>query len=187
MPSREGWRPLPQAEGPPEIPIIADDSTNSLVIRTLPRNYRKSREAIERLDILPLRVLRRCLRRWPCRTSYDGDGVVLYVRRLLGDASPSVLVACDVKPPGFSPPVLRCRRERGPERAREGSEFDVISSPQLLVLDNQTARMQANDQMPIVHHASPNTGDLRTIMTLTELCHAGVILTPRRGSMPVVS
>ena len=49
--------PRGREEGQPETRIIADDSTNSLVIRALPNDYRKIRDAIERLDTLPLQVL----------------------------------------------------------------------------------------------------------------------------------
>src|SRR5690606_37933651 len=41
----------------PEVRIIAYDSTNSLVISALPRDYQRIREAIEKLDSLPLQVL----------------------------------------------------------------------------------------------------------------------------------
>jgi general secretion pathway protein D len=54
----------------------------------------------------------------------------------------------------------------------------VISSPQLLVLDNQTARLQVGDQVPItVQQATPITGDVNTIVNSIELRDTGVILT----------
>ena len=47
---------LPSA-GAPEIRIIGNSTTNSLVIWATPREYRKIRRALEQLDILPLQVL----------------------------------------------------------------------------------------------------------------------------------
>jgi general secretion pathway protein D len=64
----------------------------------------------------------------------------------------------------------------------EVTDVNVISSPQLLVLDNQTARLQVGDQVPIVvQQAAPITGDLDTIVNSIELRDTGVILsvTPR--------
>ena len=58
------------------------------------------------------------------------------------------------------------------------SDVNVISSPQLLVLDNQTARLQVGDQVPItVQQATPITGDVNTIVNSIELRDTGVILT----------
>ena len=60
----------------------------------------------------------------------------------------------------------------------EVTDVNVISSPQLLVLDNQTARLQVGDQVPIVvQQAAPITGDLDTIVNSIELRDTGVILT----------
>jgi general secretion pathway protein D len=60
----------------------------------------------------------------------------------------------------------------------EVTDVDVISSPQLLVLDNQTARLQVGDQVPIVvQQATPISGDLDTIVNSIELRDTGVILT----------
>ena len=58
------------------------------------------------------------------------------------------------------------------------SDVNVISTPQLLVLDNQTARLQVGDQVPItVQSATPITGDVDTIVNSIELRDTGVILT----------
>jgi general secretion pathway protein D len=58
------------------------------------------------------------------------------------------------------------------------SDVNVISSPQLLVLDNQTARLQVGDQVPItVQQATPITGGIDTIVNSIELRDTGVILT----------
>jgi general secretion pathway protein D len=164
----------------PEIRIIADDSTNSLVIRALPRDYRKIREAIDRLDILPLQVLIEAtvaevtlsdeLRygvEWFFRS---GDFQATFSQRLLGGVTSTF--------PGFSALFANADARMVLNALEEVTDVNVISSPQLLVLDNQTARLQVGDQVPIVvQQAAPITGDLDTIVNSIELRDTGVILT----------
>ena len=61
----------------------------------------------------------------------------------------------------------------------EVTDVDVISSPQLLVLDNQTARLQVGDQVPItVQQATSDRRRRRDpIVNSVELRDTGVILT----------
>lgn len=168
----------------PEIRIIADDSTNSLVINALPRDYRKIREAIEKLDSLPLQVLIEAtiaevtlsdeLRygvEWFFRS---GDFQATFSQRSLGGVTSTF--------PGFSALFSNADAAAVLNALEEVSDVDVISSPQLLVLDNQTARLQVGDQVPIVvQQAAPISGDLDTIVNSIELRDTGVILsvTPR--------
>jgi general secretion pathway protein D len=187
-PPRAGLAPLlptspafgPEEEGEPEIRIIADDSTNSLVIRALPRDYRKIREAIDRLDILPLQVLIEAtiaevtlsdeLRygvEWFFRT---GDFEATFTQNSMGNVTSTF--------PGFSALFANADVNVVLSALEEVTDVDVISSPQLLVLDNQTARLQVGDQVPIVvQQAAPISGDLDTIVNSIELRDTGVILT----------
>jgi general secretion pathway protein D len=187
-PPRAGLAPLlpsspafgPEEEEEPEIRIIADDSTNSLVIRALPRDYRKIREAIDRLDILPLQVLIEAtiaevtlsdeLRygvEWFFRT---GDFEATFTQNTQGNVTSTF--------PGFSALFANADVSVVLSALEEVTDVDVISSPQLLVLDNQTARLQVGDQVPIVvQQATPISGDLDTIVNSIELRDTGVILT----------
>jgi general secretion pathway protein D len=169
-----------QEEGEPEIRIIADDSSNSLIIRALPRDYRKIRQAIERLDVMPLQVLIEAtiaevtlsdqLRygvEWFFRS---GDFQATFAQRPLGNVTSTF--------PGFSALFANADARVVLNALDEVTDVDVISSPQLLVLDNQTARLQVGDQVPIVvQQATPITGDLDTIVNSIELRDTGVILT----------
>ena len=163
-----------------EIRIIADDATNSLVIRALPREYQQIREAIERLDTLPLQVLIEAtiaevtlsdeLRygvEWFFRS---GDFQATFSQRLGGGVTPSF--------PGFSALFSAADVSVVLSALERVSDVDVISSPQLLVLDNQTARLQVGDQVPItVQQAIPISGGTDTIVNSIELRDTGVILT----------
>jgi general secretion pathway protein D len=58
------------------------------------------------------------------------------------------------------------------------TDVDVISSPQLLVLDNQTARLQVGDQVPItVQQAQSVQNPDAPIVSSVQLQDTGVILT----------
>jgi general secretion pathway protein D len=184
-PPRAGLAPLlpsspalgAEEEGEPEIRIIADDSTNSLVIRALPRDYRKIREAIDRLDILPLQVLIEATIAEVTLTNQLRYGVEWFFRS--GDFAATFAQTGSVLPvPGFSALFANADARVVLNALEAVTDVNVISSPQLLVLDNQTARLQVGDQVPIVvQQAAPITGDLDTIVNSIELRDTGVILT----------
>ena len=167
-------------EGEPEIRIIADDSTNSLVIRALPRDYRKIREAIDRLDILPLQVLIEATIAEVTLSDELRYGVEWFFRSGDFEATftQSPLGAVGSTFPGFSALFANADVSVVLNALEAVTDVDVISSPQLLVLDNQTARLQVGDQVPIVvQQAAPIGGDLDTIVNSIELRDTGVILT----------
>jgi general secretion pathway protein D len=170
-----------EEEGQPETRIIADDSTNSLVVRALPADYRKIREAIERLDTLPLQVLIEATVAEVTLTDNLRYGVEWFFRS--GDFEATFSQRPDASPvvgtfPGFSALFSNADVRVVLSALEEVSDVNVISSPQLLVLDNQTARLQVGDQVPItVQQATPLTGDVNTIVNSIELRDTGVILT----------
>ena len=170
-----------EEEGQPETRIIADDSTNSLVIRALPADYRKIRDAIERLDTLPLQVLIEATVAEVTLTNQLRYGVEWFFRS--GDFEATFSQRPDTSPvvgafPGFSALFSNADVRVVLSALEQVSDVNVISSPQLLVLDNQTARLQVGDQVPItVQQATPITGDVNTIVNSIELRDTGVILT----------
>ena len=170
-----------EEEGQPETRIIADDSTNSLVIRALPADYRKIRDAIERLDTLPLQVLIEATVAEVTLSDQLRYGVEWFFRS--GDFEATFSQLPTNAPvvgtfPGFSALFSNADVRVVLSALEQVSDVNVISSPQLLVLDNQTARLQVGDQVPItVQQATPITGDVNTIVNSIELRDTGVILT----------
>jgi general secretion pathway protein D len=169
-------------EGQPETRIIADDSTNSLVIRALPADYRKIRDAIERLDTLPLQVLIEATVAEVTLSDQLRYGVEWFFRSGDFEATFSQQPAANAPVvgtfPGFSALFSNADVRVVLSALEQVSDVNVISSPQLLVLDNQTARLQVGDQVPItVQQATPITGDVNTIVNSIELRDTGVILT----------
>jgi general secretion pathway protein D len=169
-----------EEEGQPEIQIIADDSTNSLVIRAVPADYRKIRDAIEKLDSLPLQVLLEATIAEVTLSNQLRYGVEWFFRSgdfeaTLSQRDTGAVVGTF---PGFSALFSSADARVLLTALEQISDVNVISSPQLLVLDNQTARLQVGDQVPItVQQATPITGGVDTIVNSIELHDTGVILT----------
>jgi general secretion pathway protein D len=199
-PSRpSGLQPAPSEGPPPDIRIIADATTNSLVIWAAPREYRKIRRALEQLDILPLQVLIEAtvaevtliddLRygvEWFIRS---GDFSFTLSQRLApgGLADATRLVAGRF--PGFSALFAGTDVRVVLNALEQVTDVNVVSSPHLLVLDNQTARLQVGDQVPItVQQATAVTDPDAPIVNSIELRDTGVILsvTPRVNVSGVV-
>jgi general secretion pathway protein D len=170
-----------EEEGQPETRIIADDSTNSLVISALPADYRKIRDAVERLDTLPLQVMIEATIAEVTLTDQLRYGVEWFFRS--GDFEATFSQRPDASDvvgtfPGFSALFSNADVRVVLSALEQVSDVNVISTPQLLVLDNQTARLQVGDQVPItVQSATPITGDVDTIVNSIELRDTGVILT----------
>jgi general secretion pathway protein D len=171
-----------------EIRIIADDSTNSLVIRASPRDYRKIREALEKLDILPLQVLIEATIAEVTLTDQLRYGIEWFLRSGEFETSFSTLRgrrAGQVLPsfPGFSALFASDDDVRVVLNALEDvTDVDVISSPQVVVLDNQTAQLEVGDQVPVATSQVENLDDDDDAVRNTiEQVQTGVILsvTPR--------
>ena len=171
-----------EEEGQPETRIIADDSTNSLVISALPADYRKIRDAVERLDTLPLQVMIEATIAEVTLSDQLRYGVEWFFRAGDFEATfaqqPNVNTPVQGVFPGFSALFSNADVRVVLSALEQVSDVNVISTPQLLVLDNQTARLQVGDQVPItVQSATPITGDVDTIVNSIELRDTGVILT----------
>jgi general secretion pathway protein D len=168
--------------GQPATRIIADDSTNSLVISALPADYRKIRDAVERLDTLPLQVMIEATIAEVTLSDQLRYGVEWFFRAGDFEATfsqqPNVNTPVQGVFPGFSALFSNADVRVVLSALEQVSDVNVISTPQLLVLDNQTARLQVGDQVPItVQSATPITGDVDTIVNSIELRDTGVILT----------
>jgi general secretion pathway protein D len=189
QPGRAPSRPLglqaaPSEAPPPDIRIIADATTNSLVIWAAPREYRKIRRALEQLDILPLQVLIEATVAEVTLIDELRYGVEWFFRT--GDLSLTLSQRASGvvrgQFPGFSA-LFAGTDVRAVLNALESvTDVNVVSSPHLLVLDNQTARLQVGDQVPItVQQATGVTDPDSPIVNSIELRDTGVILsvTPR--------
>ena len=161
------------------------------MIRATPGDYREIESALKQLDILPLQVLIEAtiaevvlddqLRygvEWFFRT---GDFQANFTSRQSGLVRSSF--------PGFSALFANSDVRVVLNALEEVTDINVISSPQLLVLDNQTAQLQVGDQVPIATQSSTSVTDPEApIVNTIEQRDTGVILsvTPRVNASGLV-
>jgi general secretion pathway protein D len=190
-PAISAGRP-PVQEAGPEIRIIGDSTTNSLVIWGSPRDYRKIRKALEQLDILPLQVLIEATVAEVTLKNELRYGVEWFLRSGSFSATFSRLAGTGAVQglfPGFSAVFSSDNATVVLNALESVTDVDVVSSPHLLVLDNQVARIQVGDQVPIaVQQATSVISPGAPVVNSIELRDTGVILsvTPRVNASGLV-
>ena len=139
------------------VEIIADDTRNALVILATARDYRMIAAAIRKLDVVPLQVL---IEASILEVTLAGDldyGIEWFFSNQigrsrggqgaldLGGAGVSALA------PGFAYTIVNSAANvKVALNALESeSEVNVLSAPALMVLDNQTARINVGDEIPV--------------------------------------
>lgn len=164
--------------------IVADESNNSLVVLASPEEYRVIEQALRRLDVVPLQVLVEATIAEVTLNDELRFGLQWFFRR--GDVSASFtnLASGAVASvfPGFSF-ALQGTDARVVLNALDSiTNINVISSPTLLVLGNQTAVLQVGDQVPVaVQQARSVIDPDAPIVNTIQFRDTGVILrvTPR--------
>jgi general secretion pathway protein D len=168
--------------GSEELRVTADPTTNSLVIQATPQKYRMIEQALGRLDIVPLQVM---IEATVAEVTLNNElrfGLEWFFR--FGDVSGSLTRNEFLQPtpfvPGFTA-ILNTSDVRVVLSALDQiTDVQVISSPQLLVLDNQIARLQVGDEVPIVtQQAQSVTNPDAPLVNSVDYRDSGVILEVR--------
>ena len=172
----------------PDIRIIADEINNALVILATANEYRQVRAALKQLDVVPLQVL---IEATIAEVSLEDDlsqGVEWFFNNKLGDYRGEGLLDL-VAPaglgpviPGFSYAISSAVGVKAVLNAlAEESKLKIISSPSLMVLNNQTATIEVGDQVPITTQQQQSTSTDSNIVNSIEYRDTGVLLdvTPR--------
>ena len=199
--------PSAAAPGPPGAPaktpvhIQADDAHNSLIISATPRDYALIRQVLEGIDVPPLQVLIEVTvaevvlnnnLRYGVQYFIAGGGAGLSARSqttlttgtsTTGITPPTPGFAFSLANSDFSPHVIL-------SALSELTQTKVISTPRLLVLDNQTARLQVGDVVPILTQSAASTvTNTPLVLSNIQYKETGVVLevTPRINSGGVVT
>ena len=167
-----------------DIRIIADEKKNALVILATSAEYRMIEATLKRLDITPLQVLIEVTiaevgliddLRYGLQWFFQSGDVSATFSSLASGAVASAF-------PGFSFVFAGSDARVVLNALTEITDVQVISSPQLMVLDNQSARLQVGDQVPIATQSSVTVDDPDApIVNSIQFRDTGVILevTPR--------
>lgn len=183
--------------GSDSVRIIADKVKNALVILAKPSDYRTVESALRRLDVVPLQVLIEATilevtlndnLRYGVEWFFKfGSSKVAFSEGTAGRISSISNNVANAVFPGFSYIFSPSDSVKVVVNALDQvSDVNVISSPQIFVLDNQTATLTVGDQVPITTRtlASPissTTSDAFATSNSIEYRDTGVILnvTPR--------
>ena len=171
-------------EGEQEVRIIADEANNALVVLATPSDFRMVETALTKLDIPPLQVLIEATIAEVTLTDSLSYGVQWFFKNgvstfNLSSGSSDTLSSTF---PGFSYVLGVTDLRVVLDALDEVTDVKVVSSPQLMVLDNRTARLQVGDQVPIVtQQAQSVTQEDTPLVNSVDQKDTGVILsvTPR--------
>ena len=180
------------------VEIIADDTRNALVILATARDYRMIAAAIRKLDVVPLQVL---IEASILEVTLSGElnyGVEWFFNNRIGrgrggrgqlDLGAAGLSALA---PGFSYTIVNSAANvRVALNALESeSEFNVLSAPSLMVLDNQTATINVGDEIPVPSRQSTsNTTPNAPTVNEIQFRNTGITLevTPRVNNSGLVT
>ncbi|WP_162305889.1 type II secretion system secretin GspD [Oleisolibacter albus] len=178
-----GTRTIQVAEGR-TVSLTADEENNALVIYAAPRDYETVQQALRQLDVVPMQVMIEAV---ITEVTLNNDlryGVQWYLRsgnhgfRLSTNDNGALTPTY----PGFSYLFDNGRTITGVLDALSSvTETKVLSSPQLLVLNNQTALLQVGDQVPVATASAVSTVGSSPIVNSIDYRDTGVILrvTPR--------
>lgn len=176
------------AESRSDVAIIADPNNNAILVMASRQDYRAIEAAIRRLDISPRQVLIEATIAEVTLANTLDHGVRWFLQN--GDYEL-----------GFNAPVPRQASGDGLAFALFDADDDVraffdmlatessvkfLSTPQVMVLDNQTANIRVGDQIPVTTRSSQSTTnpdapivtevqfrDTGTLLTVTPRINAG--------------
>ena len=167
-----------------DIRIIADEANNSLLVLATAAEYRMIEATLRKLDIVPLQVLIEATiaevslndsLRYGIQWFVDAGNFEASLTNVTTGAIASVF-------PGFNALYAANNFRAVLSALTDITDVKVVSSPSLMVLDNQSARLQVGDEVPIATQSAVSVSDADApVVNSIQLRDTGVILevTPR--------
>jgi len=180
------------------INIIADDTRNALVILATQKDYKMVAAAIQKLDVVPLQVLIEATILEVTLNDNLNYGVEWFFKNGVGGSHEGQgqldlgAVGIAALAPGFSYTIVNSlgNIRVALNALEEVSEIKVLSSPSLMVLNNQTATINVGDEIPVPTRQSVSNVD-PDAPTVNEISYrnTGVTLTvtPRVNNSGLVT
>lgn len=181
----------------PQVRIVADEKNNAIVVYTRPQDYRVIHDMLQQLDVVPQQVLieatiaeltlNDALQYGLQYFLKDAASRFEFTTSTTGSLSPADILG---RFPGFNYIVASSTQHLILNVLKSVSAVKVLSSPQLLVKDNQTAGLQVGAQVPIVVQSAQSViGAGSPIVNSIEYRNTGVILqvTPRINPSGMIS
>ncbi len=165
----------------PQVRIVADEKNNTLVIFARPREYRMVEDALKRLDVVPLQVLIEATIAEVTLNDSLSYGTQWFFNKggsnaLLTQGTATGVPAQVV--PGFNYAFLTGPASVVLSALSAVTNVNVVSAPQLLVLDHHVATLQVGDEVPVptAQVQSTITSGAPLVNTI-QYVNTGVILT----------
>ena len=181
----------------PQARIVADEKNNTLVVFARPQDYRRIHDMLQQLDVAPQQVLIEGTVAELTLNDQLKYGLQFFLksgasRFALTAAQTGTLTPADLAGifPGFNYVVATSTQHVILSLLKSISTVRVLSSPQLLVRDNQTAGLQVGAQVPIVIQSAQSViSPGAPIVNSIEYRNTGVILqvTPRINPNGMIS
>jgi len=176
---------------PDNLRIVSDARNNALIIYANPKEYELIDQAMQRLDVVPLQVLIEATIAEVTLNNQLQYGLQWFFNS--GDSSFafSTLTSGAVSSvfPGFNYVLNATSAKVVLSALTQITQVKVVSSPELLVLDNGTAHLEVGDQVPIVTQSAVSViSPGAPVVNSVDYRDTGVILniTPRVSSSGLV-
>ncbi len=179
---------MPVASGAASIAsVVPDIERNALLISATPKDYRRIERILQQLDVMPTQVFLEAIIAEVTLTDQLKFGMNWYFGQKHDGLTFSDLSsgAMSSSFPGFSWTGATGDMQAVLNAVSSVTKVKVISSPSLMVINNQKATLQVGDQVPVVTQSAANTGTSNVaIVNSVELKDTGIILsvTPRINS-----
>ncbi|WP_367114643.1 type II secretion system secretin GspD [Thiohalocapsa sp.] len=193
-----------------QVSIVADPVNNSLLVRSSPRDYKKILDALKQLDIVPLQVLVEATiveirltgnlkygvqwrffglaagGKWDSENTRNVGGYRSDISYRGTDNGPAQSFEPNGTPSTFNwSVVLRPDTIRATLSAlAQDNLVNVLSSPSVMVRDNQTAEIQVGDDVPIATSQQQGTSTTDRIINQIEYRKTGVMLSVKPRVTP---
>jgi len=178
--------------------IIADKNTNSIIIKALPVDYQNIKAIIETIDATPQQVLIEAIIAEVTLSDALAHGVEYFFRKKGRDSEGASisLLPLGVTPgreplTGIGTKAFSFNRDLDViiSLVAAESELEILSSPHLLVRDEQTASIQVGSSQPILTTQQQATEVTGTLVNQIQYRDIGTILTvtPRIGENEMVT
>lgn len=177
-----------QAESQSNVMIIADQDNNAILVMASQQDYRSIEAAIRKLDIAPRQVLIEATIAEVSLSNTLSYGVRWFVENSNNQFGYNAPVPAQASGEGLA---FAFFDQAADVRAffdalATESTVKFLSTPQLMVLDNQTANIRVGDQIPVTTRSSQSTSnpdapivtevqfrDTGTLLTVTPRINAG--------------
>lgn len=164
--------------------IVTDDKSNALIILATAREYEVIQEAVKQMDVAVDQVLIEMTIAEVTLTDQLNYGVEWFFENtnstftLSGTNSGAI----SAQFPGFSYAYLFADTQIVLNALASLTDVKVVSSPKIMVLDNQTATLQVGDQVPVATQSAVSISDPNSpLVNTVQFRDTGIILevTPR--------